>query len=365
MKAPKTKRPRWGAWALAWIGLLTFGAKAPCLFAMNNGMTDLEYATAWYSITQEERYQIVMMRSAAAAAYPNGPNEGTSAFDVYTDQIAGDKSPRQEDIPSAIQAVALFIDESNADDTTKEGVATNDLFHKVTRQIKLLKTTASSLTKATEDCSERIGLDNTTICNGIATQNIRLGNAPAGKQEDGFLKRLEAIQGVKSGEYPNRRLSGGLIGDEIPALNEKFDCDAKIQEITKRINQKIKETDPTKPTYATLALAVNTLDLLGDCSVFAKQIDARTPLKVIPKAVEAVVGDFDSESSMNPYGLIGPLTTDGYPVTTKDIYQRLKNALTLLDDALHNKFDNYPTPDTTPTLQGIIEKLLNVPLLNP
>ncbi|MGB1230593.1 MAG: hypothetical protein ACPG7U_05490, partial [Holosporaceae bacterium] len=75
-----------------------------------------------------------------------------------------------------------------------------------------------------------------------------------------------------------------------------------------------------------------------------------------------VVGDFDSAGgSLNAYGLIGFLSGDGYPVTTKDIYRRLNNALTQLDDALANKFGTYNKSGTTPTLQTIIEKLFEVP----
>lgn len=105
MKAPQTKRSRGSVWILVWAALLAFCAETPCLLAMNNGMTDDQYARTWYSTGKEEKDAIVDLRAsfeqikkANPAAFP----EGASAFDVYAQQIAADASAINRDIPWAI-----------------------------------------------------------------------------------------------------------------------------------------------------------------------------------------------------------------------------------------------------------------------
>ncbi|MEH0002897.1 MAG: hypothetical protein V6Z78_04970 [Holosporaceae bacterium] len=365
--AAKTKRPRWGAWALAWIGLLAFGAKAPCLLAMNNGMSDLEYAIAWYSTDSQDKY--ITMMAQADAAYPGGlPNGINNAFDLYAQQIAAGASDINRDIPWAIQTVANLIDDTDADDSFKidtagNKVSKNDLYRKIQQQLERLAPepgnwSLDEIITPVNYMLSGIWKDATPLNTLLLKENKRLGK-PAKIKDASFFKRLEYIQGWP---YENTvdgvtttTVKGGLIGSGNKLLDTQTSCRGKVEHITRLINIKmglpIRDDD-------TLAKAIVALDKKADCSVFAKQIDARTPLKTIPKAVESVVGDFDSAGgSLNAYGLIGFLSSDGYPVTTKDIYRRLNNALTQLDDALDNKFDGYTKSGTTPTLQTIIEKL--------
>lgn len=350
LKAPQTKKSKGGAWTLAWAALLFFGAETPCLLAMNNDMTPLEYATGWYSIEPAERYQVVTMKVQAAAA---GLPEGTNAFDVYTQQIAAGAPSNPQDIPAAIQAVAWLLDGSPAGATL-----TDNLYDKLNTQRQHMDSEPgdkSLVTLVENTHSDFFSSKGQSIFADLNSIMRYLIDKEVSTQNDSVLKRLEDIQGIEDDD----QVRGGLIGSSNKKMNALKNCASKVNEITTRINAKIKKTDPTKPRYLRLAPAVNALDLLGDCSVFAGQIDARTPLKTIPKAVESVVGDFDSEGgSMNAYGLIGFLPGEVYPVTTKDIYRRLNNALTQLDEALDTHFgDSYTKSVTTPTLQAIIAKL--------
>ena len=369
LKAPQTKRSRGGAWALAWIGLLAFCAQIPCLLAMNSGMSDLEYANAWYSTDSQDKYQIVTMMVNADAAYPNGLPKGiNNAFDLYAQQIAADASDINRDIPWAIQTVANLIDDTDADnhfekDTAGNNVSKNDLYRKIRNQKLRIGALGQSLSNEILLLKTDINLEGAfTVVQALSDENARLGK-PKNTEDNSFFKRLEYIQGWPSENMVNgvitSTVKGGLIGSGNDVLDTQTSCRGKVEHITWLIHRKlglpIRDDD-------TLAGAISKLHRKADCSVFAKQIDARTPLKTIPNAVESVVGDFDSAGgSMNAYGLIGLLSGDGYPVTTKDIYRRLNNALTQLDDALANKFGTYNKSGTTPTLQTIIEKLVEVP----
>ena len=181
------------------------------------------------------------------------------------------------------------------------------------------------------------------------------------EEQDGLLKRLEDIQGtVQTVDSSGKKIlsvAGGLIGSSNVTMNQKASLRHKTQEITGRINTKIQQSDQIKTSYEKLAPAMNALGLLGDCSVFATQIDARAPLKTIPNAVESVVGDLN-----NSYGLIGRLPTPfdpeaPTPPTITDIYRRLEEALKQLNTALLNHFGGSYQPPTKVTLQGIIAGL--------
>ena len=365
MKAPQTKRSRGGAWALAWAALLVFGAETPCLLAMNNDMTDDQYARTWYSTGKEEKDAIVALRTnfeEAKKANPDDFPEGASAFDVYTQQIAAGTSAINRDIPWAIQVVAYLIDKKDADDSTETNdqgqvVAKNDLYRKIQNQNTRLdsdpKDSLVQRVRRIKGTTTGNQYSKTPLTTLFLAENDKLG-APPNSSDARFFKRLEYIQGRPGSSAPYL-IRGGLIGSDSGDIDAQWICVAKVHKIIDRINAK---TGAESSEHETLAKALSALDNKTDCSVFAKQIDARTPLKTIPKAVESVVGHFNSAIPTNTYGLIGLLTTDGYPVSTTDIYQRLNNALTLLDAALDTKFGNdYTKSDTTPTLQAIIAKL--------
>ena len=318
-------------------------------------MTDLEYARIWYSIERDEQDQIATMKAEAEDAYPKGLPEGQSTFDVYAREIAVSTPSKPQDIPAAIQAVAWLLDGSPAGATL-----TDNLYDKLDTQRQHMNSEPAdeSLLTLVEATHNNLGRDQGESIFADLKHIMRyLSDKEVSTQNDSVLKRLEDIQGIEDGD----QVRGGLIGSSNKKMNALKNCESKVNEITARINAKIKKTDPTKPEYAKLSPAVNALDLLVDCSVFARQIDARTPLKTIPKAVEAVVGHFNSAIPTNTYGLIGFLQSDGYQVTTKDIYRRLNNALTQLDEALDTHFGkNYTKSVTTPTLQGIIAKLAEI-----
>ncbi|MGB1229893.1 MAG: hypothetical protein ACPG7U_01830, partial [Holosporaceae bacterium] len=297
--------------AFVWAAFLAFYAETSCLLAMNNGLSDLAYAKIWHSIDLQSRNQIVTMRNQAAAAYPYGLPEGTSAFDVYTRQIAAG-APNIHDIPSAIQKVARLIDEDDADDsfetdTAGNKVANNDLYRKIQQQFERLAPepgnwSLDEIITPVNYMVSGIWNDATPLNTLLLEENKRLGK-PAKIKDASFFKRLEYIQGFPSKNMVNgvitTTVKGGLIGSGNDALDTQTNCHDKVQKITCLINITmgllISDDD-------TLAKSVLVLGQKEDCSVFAKQIDARTPLKTIPNAVESVVGDFDSAgSSMNAY----------------------------------------------------------------
>lgn len=379
MKAPQTKRSRGGAWALVWIGLLTFGAKAPWFLPKAHSMNDLEYARIWYSMGLSTINQIAAMREEASKIKKTNPDyfpEGTSDFDVYTHQIAAGAPstpediaaglPNPQDIPSAIQAVAYFIDEGKAD-------RQNHLTGKVNTQSKRLRNSDfSSIEQTVWSLTQEIANEKDSIWSETDKKLLTLVRGSSDllrnqqekaqdEEQDGLLKRLEDIQGtVQTVDSSGKKIlsvAGGLIGSSNVTMNQKASLRHKTQEITGRINTKIQQSDQIKTSYEKLAPAMNALGLLGDCSVFATQIDARAPLKTIPNAVESVVGDLN-----NSYGLIGRLPTPfdpeaPTPPTITDIYRRLEEALKQLNTALLNHFGGSYQPPTKVTLQGIIAGL--------
>ena len=256
-----------------------------------------------------------------------------------------------------------FNRQKNANDSTEtdnlgQDVPKNDLYRKIQNQCARIFDTNDSLdvcirqvkklATGSDDCSEPL----VTL---FLTENGKLG-APQTTSEASFFKRLEYIQG-----WP---LFGAITGGLIGNIDAQGRCVEKVLKIIDRINAK---TGVKSSEHETLAKALSALSNKTDCRIFGHQIHARTYIKTIPKAVESVVGNFDSES-YNAYGLVGWLHPfdPGPPEKpgTQDIYRRLNEALRQLDAALKDKFeDTYASPSSF-TLQGIIEALVKVPATN-